>query len=178
MAEFKCYATPAMSIGSRRQSFVYNAIDDMWQTTGRAEIKVNSPDFGSKTVVVPEYANLKDKEKLTKFSFYLFTWDDFKPPSVIRLGKKNAAARIFWEELKNPVGLFFENEICPGHPVNPFDISGETIRGDIVKIPPHSFYRSVTICNDWFIISKYSQFKKHIIQIPKNISSKFNTNEN
>ena len=87
---FPCYATPARSFASRRESIMYNAIDDLRQTPGRDTEKYNSPKYGYKTVIAPEFANLSEKEKSLAFKFYLFAFDSFKPPSVIReyTGKK------------------------------------------------------------------------------------------
>lgn len=167
LSKFPCYATPARSFASRRESIMYNAIDDLRQTPGRDTDKYNSPKYGYKTVIIPEFACQSEKENPTAFKFYLFTFGDFKPPSIIRLGKKNTPGRIYWERIENSVAQFSEDEKTPSHSVNPFDINGKITGGVISKIPPHFFYRYLSIKKDWFVESKKSRFEKHIIQIPK-----------
>jgi len=164
LEKFPCYSTPARSFASRRESIMYNAIDDLRQTPGRDTDKRNSPKYGYKIVVVPEFATQSGKENPTAFKFYLFTFNNFKPPSVIRLGKKNTPARIYWEQIQNSVAHFSSDKKSPSHPVNPFDVNGEITEGVISKIPPHSFYRYASIKDDWFVVEK-----KHTIQIPKRI---------
>lgn len=176
---FSCYATPARSFASRRESIMYNAIDDLRQTTGRDTDKYNSPKYGYKTVIIPEFAAQSEKENPTAFKFYLFAFMNFKPPSVIRLGKKNTPARIYWERIDNSIAQFSEDEKTPSHSVNPFDVNGEITGGVISKIPPHSFYRYLSIKKDWFVELKKDKFEKYIIQVPKRILEKVDLlNEN
>ncbi|HEC79165.1 MAG TPA: type I-D CRISPR-associated protein Cas5/Csc1 [candidate division WOR-3 bacterium] len=169
LEKFSCYSTPARSFASRRESIMYNAIDDLRQTPGRDTDKYNSPKYGFKTVLVPEFASRFEKENPIAFKFYLFTFNGFIPPSVVRLGKKNIPARIYWEQIQSSTAQFSPDEKSPSHPVNPLDVNGEITGGIISKIPPHSFYRYASIKNDWFIEQKKDKSEKHIIQIPKRI---------
>jgi len=168
LEKFPCYSTPARSFASRRESIMYNAIDDLRQTPGRDTDKYNSPKYGFKTVVVPEFATQSEKENPNAFKFYLFTFNDFIPPSVIRLGKKNTPARVYWEQIQNTIAKFSKDEKSPSHSINPFDVNGKITGGVISQIPPHSFYRYASIKNDWFVEQKKSKFEKHI-HVPKRI---------
>ncbi len=172
LKKFPSYSTPARSFASRRESIMYNAIDDLRQTPGKDTDKYNSPKYGFKTVIIPEFATRTEKESPFAFKFYLFTFNGFKPPSVIRLGKKNTPARIYWEQIQNSTAQYYKNEKSPTHPLNPFDLNGEITGGVISQIPPHSFYRYVSIKNDWFIVQKKNRSEKHVIQVPKRILEK------
>lgn len=168
---FKCYATPSISLCSIRETITYNALDDKTLTTGDSAKKINSPNYGWKNVVVPNYFSKEEKDNLYAFKFFVFNYSDYKLPSVVRLGKKSASCRIYWDELKEPVAKYFEKPVSPSHSVNPLDVSGNVIRGDVVKIPPHSFYRVATIEKDWFIFNL-----NQIVHMPKRILKKINAN--
>ena len=171
LKQFKCYATPSISIGSLREKITYNALDDKKLTTGDSTNKINSPNYGWKYVIVPNYFSENNKENLSSFRFVVFTFNGYSLPSVIRLGKKGAVCRVFWQKLEKPVAKFSKESKTSSYPINPFDISGEVERGDIVKIPPHSFYRVATIKKDWFIFSS-----SKTIHVPKRILAIINEN--
>jgi len=166
---FKCYATPSISFGSHRETITYNALNDLKQTPGQS--KINTPNYGWKNVVVPNYFSKEEKDNLYAFKFFVFTLNGYKLPSLIRLGKKGATCRVFWEELEKPIAKFSEKCLLPSHPINPLDVRGEVIRGGIVKIPPHSFYRVVTIKNDWFIFHS-----SKTVHIPKIVLERIDAN--
>jgi len=166
---FKCYTTPAISLASRRETFTYNALNDLKQTPGQT--KINSPNFGYKTVVVPNYISEKNKGSLYAFKFYVFSWEDFSLPTVIRLGKKSAICRVYFKEIENPIARFSEHKTSINIPVNPLDVSGKIERGDLVKIPPHSFYRVATISSDWFI-----KGKDYCVHFPKKVMERIYDN--
>jgi len=166
---FKCYATPSISLCSIRETITYNALDDKTLTTGDSAKKINSPNYGWKNVVVPNYFPKEEKDNLYAFKFYVFNYGSYKLPSVVRLGKKGASCRIYWDELEEPVAKYSEKPVSPSHSVNPLDVSGNVIRGDVVKIPPHSFYRVATIEEDWFIFNL-----NKTVHLPKRILKKIN----
>ncbi len=166
---FKCYSTPAISFASRRESFTYNALNDLKQTPGQT--KINSPNFGYKTVIVPNYISEDKKESLYAFKFFIFCWKNEPLPSVIRLGKKSAVCRVYYEQIEKPIARFLKAKNSLHHPVNPLDVSGKIERGDLVRIPPHSFYRVATISSDWFI-----KGKTYNIHFPKRIMERIYDN--
>ncbi len=169
--KFNCYATPSISLCSIRETMTYNAMDEKTLTTGDSTKKINSPNYGWKNVVVPTYLPKSDKDSLYAFKFYVFTYGAYKLPSIVRIGKKGASCRIYWNEVENPIAKYSEKSVSPSHPVNPLDVSGNVIQGDVVKIPPHSFYRIAIIKEDWFIFGS-----NQVVHIPERIFKKINAN--
>jgi len=154
------YATPAINLQASKVTISFNAMNDLTLTTGDSK-KSNTPNIGKRVYINPIY-NKKDLyDKLRYFHFYAFCLKNKMPPGIVRLGKKGCSCRIFWEELPSPVVNFENHFFKPTHPVNPLDVTGDIDAFDLVAIPPHSFFRTAKIKNDWAI-----KHKEHCILFP------------
>jgi hypothetical protein len=98
---------------------------------------------------------------LPGFSFYLFARASFRPPSVVRLGKKGCPIRLDWQEITGALALFVDNAVRPTHAVNPLDVQGEIVAYEPLPIPPHLIFRVAEIQKDWFVFAG-----EHIVHVP------------
>lgn len=88
-----------------------------------------------------------------------------KPPSLIRLGKKEPPARVFSEKLdviKRGRGLFE-----PNHPVNPFDLpkNSKIVDSELYPMLPSPLLLKAKIEGE-FIEARDGRGKKHFVAIP------------
>ena len=161
LKQMNIYATPAINLQASKITISFNAMDDLTLTTGDSK-KSNTPNIGKRVYVNPIYETNNSYYSLRQFRLYAFCLKNAIPPSVIRVGKKGCSCRIHWEEILNPVAKLETQFFKPTHPVNPLDVSGEIDAFDLVNIPPHSFFRTAKIKNDWVI-----RVKEHCILLPK-----------
>lgn len=161
LAAMSAYATPARPKGSvARTRFTQNAINSRTLRTDDAPRGSNSPALGWRLVLDPVWSGMPGYNS-TGFDFYLFSKAVFKPPSVVRLGKKGCPVRLHWKEISPAVAVYSDKAIRPTHAVNPLDVQGEIAAYEPVPIPPHMILRVAEIRNDWFIFSG-----EHCIHLP------------
>jgi CRISPR-associated protein Csc1 len=167
LASIPAYATPARPLGPVSLTrFTQNAVNSRSLRTDDAPKGSNSPSLGWRLVLDPVWGEGGASADRSAFSFYLFARTEFRPPSVIRLGKKGCAVRLEWEEITPTVAILSQDAVCPTHAVNPLDTQGEIVSYDPVAIPPHLILRIVDIRKDWFIFSE-----KHRIHVPRRFTS-------
>jgi CRISPR-associated protein Csc1 len=161
------YATPARPQGTvTRTRFTQNAVNSRTLRTDDAPRGSNSPALGWRLVLDPIWhAGSREKETIG-FTFYLFAREPFRPPAVVRLGKKGCPIRLEWEEVAPAVATFTENAVSPTHFVNPLDVQGELVSYEPLSIPPHLILRVAEIRRDWFVFSN-----KHVVHIPRRFIS-------
>ncbi len=167
LASMPAYATPARSLAPvSRTRFTQNAVNSRSLRTDDAPRGSNSPSLGWRLVLDPLWRGKGVSEPLPGFSFYLFAKAEFRPPSVVRLGKKGCPVRIEWEEIIPAVAIFVEDAVRASHAVNPLDMQGEVVSYDPVPIPPHLIFRVAEIRKDWFIFSG-----EHRVHLPRRFTS-------
>jgi CRISPR-associated protein Csc1 len=156
------YATPARPQGTvGRTRFTQNAVNSCTLRTDDAPRGINSPAIGWRLVLDPVWRVGTIENAISGFTFYLFTRESFRPPSVIRLGKKGCPIRLEWMEIAPVVAVMIDRPVRPTHAVNPLDIYGEVVSYDPIPIPPHLVFRAAEIRNDWFLFSD-----GHIVHVP------------
>lgn len=163
LASMPAYATPARPLGPvSRTRFTQNAVNSRSLRTDDAPRGSNSPSLGWRLVLDPLWRSVGAFEVSQGFSFYLFARDGFRPPSVVRLGKKGCPIRFEWEEISPAVAVYTSEATCPTHAVNPLDVQGEIVSYDPLPIPPHLIFRVAEIRNDWFVFSRNA-----IVHVPR-----------
>ena len=160
------YATPARPAGFvKRTRFTQNAINSRTLRTDDAPRGSNSPALGWRLVLDPIWKTDKIQDG-SGFSLYLFARDTFRPPAVLRLGKKACPVRFEWEKITPAVARFTERSVRPTHAVNPLDVIGAIDNYDPVAIPPHMVLRTAEIREDWFVFSG-----PHAVQVPQRFTA-------
>ncbi|MGE0683952.1 MAG: hypothetical protein AB7P69_23990, partial [Candidatus Binatia bacterium] len=119
---------------------------------------------GWRLVLDPVWNPGNQQKETVGFTFYLFADETFRPPAVVRLGKKGCPIRLEWEEIASAVGVFIETPVRPTHAINPLDIQGEILSYEPLSIPPHLVFRVAEIRNDWFVFAD-----EHRVQVPKRL---------
>jgi len=148
------YATPARPQASvSRTRFTQNAVNSRTLRTDDAPRGSNSPALGWRLVLDPVWCKAAAEANFSGFAFYLFTRGLFRPPSVVRLGKKGCPVRLEWEEISPAVAILTDKEVRPTHAIDPLDIQGEILSYEPLPIPPHLIFRVAELRNDWFIFS-------------------------
>jgi len=166
LVRMPAYATPALPVDRiGRTRFTQNAINSRTLRTDDAPRGSNSPAFGWRLVLDPTWRR-GSQDTGTFFSFYLFARDTFRPPAVVRLGKKGCPVRLNWDEITNAQAVLIESVVVPTHAVNPLDISGEILSYEPVPVPPHLVLRRAEIKRDWFVFSGV-----HRVHIPSRLLS-------
>ncbi len=153
------YATPAIAGNARRTTLTYNAIDDLTLRTDSGP-DANTPNLGWRVYLDPTFESPNTSKPQRGYTFYVFVFTkeheavfgNTSPQSTFRLGKKGASVRVRWSEILQPVAVFRESSIRPGHLVNPLDVEGTVVSFDVIGIPPHLLFRTVEIAGDWFIL--------------------------
>jgi CRISPR type I-D-associated protein Csc1 len=160
------YALPAQNSLADRSKFTYNAIDDLTQRTDKVMgsegvLKVarfNTPKLGRRICLTPIGAQIHNANAAPPsrgFDVFVFGWNDFRPPSVFRLGKKGCPIRVWWKEIPNARAEIFDGEISPIHPVNPRDLlhspSESVVAYYPAFLPPHFLYARATLRREWGI---------------------------
>jgi CRISPR type I-D-associated protein Csc1 len=159
------YATPARPQGPvARTRFTQNAVNSCTLRTDDAPRGSNSPGLGWRLVLDPVWRTGTVQEDTAGFTFYLFARGSFRPPPVVRLGKKGCPIRFEWEEITAPVAVFIETPVRPTHALNPLDIQGEILSYEPLSIPPHLVFRSAELRKDWFVFSG-----EHRVHVPKRL---------
>ncbi len=165
------YATPARPDGSvARTRFTQNAVNSRTLRTDDAPRGSNSPALGWRLVLDPVWRAAAGGGGQPGFAFYLFARGSFRPPSVVRLGKKGCPVRLEWEEIKPAIAVHVEKPVRPTHAVNPLDVAGNIVSYEPLPIPPHLVFRVAEIANDWFAFSG-----NHAVHIPGRIVTERDT---
>ncbi len=160
------YATPACLRGSiERTRFTQNAVNSKTLRTDDAPRGSNSPALGWRLVLNPVWRS-SDREA-PGFGFYLYALVAFRPPAVVRLGKKGCPIRLEWEEITPAIAVFTDERTRPSHAVNPLDVRGDIVSYEPLPIPPHLVFRVAEIRNDWFVVSA-----DHCVHIPRRMLSR------
>jgi CRISPR-associated protein Csc1 len=167
LARMSLYATPAAGRGLRQVRITYNAINSLSLRTDDKPDGINSPDLGHRVYLAPVFEATSAEKVIRGFSGYLFTFDGRSPRGIVRLGKKGAAMRIVWREIRNPKAFFKSEVVRPTHPVNPLDVSGVVVAYDPVSMPPHLLLRVADIRDDWFIMDS-----GHTVLLPKRVRAR------
>ena len=157
------YATPAHGEQVSHTTITFNALDTRTLTTGDSKTS-NTPNLGKRVYLDPIWERMDTERPSKGYRFYVFTFNSYRLPSVVRIGKKGASVRIRWKEISQPVALFREEQQRPTHLVNPLDVNGRLISYDPVIIPPHLLLRTVTLSEDWWVFSE-----GHAIHVPKRV---------
>ena len=163
LARIPLYATPALAAFWSRTRITYNAINDRTSGTDRPS-GINSPDLGWRNYLDPVYPTDDRARQQLGFVCYVFTFNGQQLKGVTRLGKKGAAIRIRWEEIKGPRAIFRDEPVRPTHPLNPLDISGHVDSYEPISIPPHLLLRTADVRNDWFVFEG-----AHRVHTPKRV---------
>ncbi len=166
LAAMPAYATPARPAGTiSRTRFTQNAINSRTLRTDDAPRGINSPAFGWRLVLNPVWNAGRADGQEAGFQFYLFARADFRPPAVVRLGKKGCPVRFEWNEITPALAILAGREVRPTHAVNPLDIGGDLASYEPLPIPPHLIFRMAEIRNDWFVFSG-----DHRIHVPMRVA--------
>lgn len=166
LAAMPAYATPARPEGSvSRTRFTQNAVNSRTLRTDDAPRGSNSPAIGWRLVLDPVWRGGDREGGPPGFIFYLFARGAFRPPAVVRLGKKGCPVRLEWEEVTPALALLTDKTVCPTHAVNPLDIQGEIVSYDPQPIPPHLIFRKAEIRRDWFVFSG-----EHRVHVPRRVT--------
>jgi CRISPR-associated protein Csc1 len=161
------YATPARARGPvARTRFTQNAVNSRTLRTDDAPRGANSPALGWRLVLDPVWSKGDAEKDVSGFTFYLFTLEGFRPPSVVRLGKKGCPIRLEWKEILPAVAILTQKAVRPTHAVNPLDVHGEIISYEPMPIPPHLVLRVAEIRNDWFVFAG-----EHCVHIPRRFTA-------
>lgn len=163
LAAMPVYATPARPEGLvSRTRFTQNAVNARTLRTDDAPRGSNSPALGWRLVLDPVWRGSVLESTPSGFSFYLFARHEFRPPPVVRLGKKGCPIRFEWEEIIPAVAVLTESAVHPTHAVNPLDVQGEILSYDPLPIPPHLIFRTAEIRKDWFVFAG-----EHRVLVPR-----------
>jgi CRISPR-associated protein Csc1 len=159
------YATPADATAEnvKRTTITFNAVDTRTLTTGDSKT-LNTPNLGKRIYLNLQWEGGNAERPSKGYTFYVFTFDQYHPPGVARLGKKGCPVRLRWDEISQPLALFREGQQRPSHLINPLDVNGQVVSYDPVMIPPHLLLRTPTLAADWWVFSE-----RHAIQVPKRV---------
>jgi CRISPR-associated protein Csc1 len=166
LAKIRLYALPSASDSATRTRLTYNAVNSRTLRTDDKPSGVNAPDLGQRTYVDPVFG--AQAQSISGFTVYVFVYDDARPKSLFRLGKKGAAMRARWTEVQQPRAVIRDAPVEPTHPVNPLDVGGEIVTYEPVMMPPHLLLRRVQIQKDWFVFAELDRFY-HRIHVPKRV---------
>ena len=164
------YATPAHAISPEhvsRTTITFNAVDSRTLTTGDSK-SMNTPNLGQRVYIDPAWESEGVERPEKGYQCYVFTFDNSRPPAVVRLGKKGASMRIRWDEVPQPVAIYREDEQSPTHPINPLDVNGHLVSYEPVMIPPHLLFRTATLTEDWWLFFNVGR-TRHTIHLPKRV---------
>jgi CRISPR-associated protein Csc1 len=154
------YALPTQNTAAGTTRFTQNAIDEITQRTEKIvgsngklkDAKFNTPKLGQRVSLTPLMTIPAGGSG--GFEVYFFGWDNFRPPTVFRLGKKGCPIRVWWEEVKDATAVLDDAAFSPLHPVNPRDLLGQV--DSLVSyypafLPPHFLYTRATLRKEWRI---------------------------
>ncbi len=147
-----------------RTRITYNAVNSRTLRTDDAPRGINSPDMGWRNYLDPVYPADEREAQQWGFICYVFTFNGQQPKGVIRLGKKGAAIRVYWEEIETPLAIYRDEPVRPTHPLNPLDVSGQVNAYEPVGIPPHLLLRTAEVRDDWFVFAG-----PHRVHVPKRV---------
>lgn len=157
LAQMPLYATPAEALFMNnpfigKVKLTWNALDTRTQRTQDPSfIKRNTPMIGRRVMIAP----------LTRFFFYVFTFDGIQPPGTIRLGKKRSPCRVQYDEIPKPIAFRQDDTFIPSHLINPLDVNGKVEAYNVISIPPHLLLRNARMRDDYVISTK-----KHKVHLP------------
>lgn len=185
LAGMTAYALPAYSPRAGRTRLTYNALDEVTQRTDtivRANAKAvparfNTPKLGHRVCLTPAATgstSLQAKERTASgFELYLFSWGDFHPPSVFRLGKKGCPIRVFWSPIDGGTARIPEKEFTPDHPLNPRDLVRPEPESVVsyypAIIPPHVLYLESRLRGEWAVHAGDGR----MVHVPKRVVARW-----
>jgi CRISPR-associated protein Csc1 len=139
------YALPSTNPAAGRERLTHNALDDKTLLTSVG--RTNTPKLGRRICLTPAVSASGG------FPLLLFTWDDFRPPGVFRLGKKGCPIRAQWQEVAEAAATIPPGEFSPCHPVNPLDLQQErsVVSYYPALLPPHLLYVECRLRNEWAV---------------------------
>ncbi|MDK2464017.1 MAG: type I-D CRISPR-associated protein Cas5/Csc1 [Candidatus Korarchaeota archaeon] len=134
------YATPAALLGAVAGSgladaepvrITYNAVNTVLQVT--EEFRLVAGKVSKRKVVLPRMGAYVSYPPRTLYRFFALGG---RPPSIVRVGKKGAQARL--RAVRASEVRVVRGRHRPDHPVNPLDLPGETriLSGALEAIPP------------------------------------------
>jgi len=147
------YALPTRNEAAGRTQLTYNALDDrtLLTSTGRT----NTPKLGRRVCLTPSMSLPTETSRSSgrHFPLLLFTWAEFKPPGVFRLGKKGCPIRVAWKEVVSAQAVVPVGEVSPCHPLNPLDLqrTDSVISYYPAILPPHLIFVESRIENEWAV---------------------------
>ena len=157
------YATPAHAANIQHTTITFNAVDALTLTTGESKA-MNTPNLGKRVYLNLLWEPYDMERPRLGYEFYVFVFDDYRLPRAFRLGKKGAPVRARWIELTSPIAIYQDQPQLVTHVVNPLDVSGRLVSYEPLSIPPHLLLRTVTLEQDWFVLSG-----SHRIHVPKRV---------
>ena len=166
LAQMPLYTTPAdLLVGDNpfagKVKLTWNAMDTCTQRTQDPDFrKRNTPMMGQRVMVAP----------MTRFGFYVFTFDGNQPPGAIRLGKKRSPCRVRYTEIPSPIARRVDEPFAPSHLVNPLDVSGKVEVFNAVNIPPHLLLRNARLRDDYVVRRKEGRVY-HAVHVPRRVLS-------
>lgn len=164
LEQMPLYTTPATMLlrdnpFAGRVKQTWNAVDVRTQGTEDPDYrKRNTPKVGKRVVIAP----------LTRFTFYVFTFEGQQPPGAIRLGKKRAPCRVRYEEILESTARLQSRTFSPSHLVNPLDVRGKVKAFSPISIPPHLLLRNTRIGNDYKVFYKDGGIY-HNVHVPSRV---------
>jgi CRISPR type I-D-associated protein Csc1 len=162
LAAMPAYATPAHPVGETSLTrFTQNAINSVTLRTDDKPTGINSPSLGWRMVLDPVWRTVTGDRDPAGFRCYVFARRDYRPPSVLRLGKKGCPVRLDLEEILSPIAIRTTSVVRPTHAINPLDVEGEIRAYQPIPIPPFLILRIADIQNDWFVFSG-----AHTVHVP------------
>jgi CRISPR-associated protein Csc1 len=167
--QMRAYALPSHNPQASRIRLTHNALDDATLRTdtvigsdGKATAaRFNTPKLGHRVCLIPTMSSsgailANTRRSRLGFDVYLFTWDDFRPPSVFRLGKKGCPIRMAWQVIEDPKARIPDKDFSPIHPVNPRDLMRSEQEAVVsyypAIIPPHLLYIEARLRGEWAVL--------------------------
>lgn len=173
--QMQAYALPSYNPQAGRIRLTHNAIDELTQGTSlhvkwnknkdrfiasADNVTFTTPKLGHRVCLTPVITkNLSARQERGArpgFEIYLFTWDDFRPPAVFRLGKKGCPIRIIWQVIEDAKARIPDKEFSPAHPVNPRDLMRSEQEAVVsyypAIIPPHLLYIEARLRGEWAVL--------------------------
>jgi len=147
------YALPTRNEAAGRTRLTHNALDDktLLTSTGRT----NTPKLGRRICLTPTMSSTARASRSSSRSFplLLFSWEEFRPPGVFRLGKKGCPIRVAWQEVGDARTVVPAGEFSPSHPLNPLDVqrSDSVISYYPALLPPHVIFVECRMKNEWAV---------------------------
>jgi len=173
--KFQIRVTPAYPLDPVPEiGFSYNAVNDLDIST---DALGNYPTVGKYYKIdLGTIQMMKGKKffRFTNFEFFAFSFNDFPPRRIIRLGKKDNYCVVNFEELREIKmrEASKQNIVKPSHPINPLEFYGDFAINSqfpivFLSIPPHSLVMNCGIESGKYLEAKDAKGKLYYIFPPK-----------